>query len=109
VVVVLLLVIVAIIVFAGLGFAYHVLWVGVLVGLFLVLFQLVRAGLDPNHPAGRLNIGLLGSVGRFLVEISGRAAGRQQPPLPAEPSSSRVVPDASGRDRTYRHAFPRRR
>jgi len=61
--------------FLGLGFVYHVLWVAALVGLGIVVFRLGRAGLDPADPAGRMNIGVLDAVGRYLVEVTHRARG----------------------------------
>jgi Homeodomain-like domain len=58
--------------FAAFGFFWHVLWLGVLVGVLVLVGRLAMIGLDPNRPAGRLNIGVLNSLGRYLVEISER-------------------------------------
>lgn len=72
----LLLGLVVVIAFLGLGFLSHIFWIGVLVGLVLIVFQQMRAGLDPGRPAGRLNIRLLSSFGRYLEETTDRAVKR---------------------------------
>jgi|GEM_PF-6527619 len=99
----LLLGLVVVVVFTGLGFLSHVLWIGILVGLVLALVQLLRAGLNPSEPAGRLNIGLLRSLGRFLLEVTGRARGRYgatvpliSEPIPAQPARTLLVAEPAG-------------
>ena len=71
-----LIVIVLIVALAAFGFFWHVLWLGVLVGVLALFAQLAMIGLDANRPAGRLNIGVVSSVGRFLVEVTDRARHR---------------------------------
>jgi DNA-binding CsgD family transcriptional regulator len=72
----LLIGIVLVVAFAAFGFFWHLLWLGVLVGLLVLLGRLAVIGLDPNKPAGRLNIGVLNAIGRYLLEISERARHR---------------------------------
>jgi DNA invertase Pin-like site-specific DNA recombinase len=72
----LLIVIALIIALAAFGFFWHVLWLGVLVGVVALLTRLVLIGLDADRPAGRLNINVLHSFGRYLLEISERARRR---------------------------------
>lgn len=70
------------IVFLGLGFLSHVLWIGVLVGLLVAAVRLGRAGLNPSDPAGRMNINMLDAVGRYLVETTSRARSATTTPRP---------------------------
>jgi DNA invertase Pin-like site-specific DNA recombinase len=65
-----------VVVFATFGFFWHLLWLGVLVGVLLLIGRLAVIGLDPNSPAGRLNIGVLNALGRYLLEVSERARHR---------------------------------
>jgi DNA-binding CsgD family transcriptional regulator len=74
--VLLLLGIVLVVAFAAFGFFWHLLWLGVLVGLLVLVGRLAVIGLDPNSPAGRLNIGVLNALGRYLLEVRERARHR---------------------------------
>jgi DNA invertase Pin-like site-specific DNA recombinase len=75
-VVALLIVIALIVVLAAFGFFWHVLWLGVLVGVVALLTRVILIGLDSDKPAGRLNIGVVNAFGRYLLEISERARHR---------------------------------
>jgi hypothetical protein len=104
--------------FVGLGFVYHVLWVAAVVGLVIAGFRLGRAGLNPADPAGRMNIGVLDAVGRYLVEVTHRARGNARRPaagpvaVPVEPLRSVVAgeqrdvpPDPADRSRRVTQAM----
>ena len=55
--------------FTGLGFVSHILWLGLLVGAVLLVFHLLRSGVDTATPGGRLNLRLLAAARGYLDDV----------------------------------------
>lgn len=55
--------------FIGLGFISHILWLGVLLGPILVIVHMHRSGVDTSTRGGRLNRGLLTAVRDYLDDV----------------------------------------
>lgn len=84
----LLLALVAFLLFAGLGFFAHVLWLGLIASVLLLVVHMWRQGLSKSTPTSRLNVRLLAALRGFLDDvITSRTRGRQ---LQESRSSTRV-------------------
>lgn len=74
----LLLALVVFLLFAGLGFLSHVLWLGLVASGLLLMLHLWRHGLTKSTPTSRLNVRLLAALRGFLDDvITSRTRERQ--------------------------------
>jgi DNA-binding NarL/FixJ family response regulator len=84
----LLLALVVFLLFAGLGFFAHVLWLGLIASVLLLVVHMWRQGLSKSTPTSRLNVRLLAALRGFLDDvITSRTRDRQ---LQEGRSSTRV-------------------
>jgi hypothetical protein len=55
--------------FAGLGFFAHVLWLGLIASFLLLVWHMVRHGLARGTPTSRLNVRLIAALRGFLDDV----------------------------------------
>ena len=55
--------------FAGLGFFAHVLWLGLIASFLLLVGHMVRHGLARGTPTSRLNVRLIAALRGFLDDV----------------------------------------
>jgi hypothetical protein len=74
----LLLALVVFLLFAGLGFFAHVLWLGLIASVLLLVLHMWRQGLTRGTPTSRLNVRLVAALRGFLDDLlTSRARERQ--------------------------------
>ena len=84
----LLLALVVFLLFAGLGFFAHVLWLGLIASVLLLVVHMWRQGLARETPTSRLNVRLVAALRGFLDDLlTSRARERQ---LKEQRGSTRV-------------------
>lgn len=84
----LLLALVVFLLFAGLGFFAHVLWLGLIASVLLLVLHMWRQGLTRGTPTSRLNVRLIAALRGFLDDLlTSRARERQ---LREQQGSTRV-------------------
>lgn len=65
----LLLALVVFLLFAGLGFFAHVLWLGLIASVLLLVVHMWRQGLTKSTPTSRLNVRLVAALRGFLDDL----------------------------------------
>lgn len=65
----LLLALVVFLLFAGLGFFAHVLWLGLIASVLLLVVHMWRQGLTRGTPTSRLNVRLVAALRGFLDDV----------------------------------------
>ena len=65
----LLLALVVFLLFAGLGFFAHVLWLGLIASVLLLVVHMWRQGLARETPTSRLNVRLVAALRGFLDDL----------------------------------------
>ena len=65
----LLLALVVFLLFAGLGFFAHVLWLGLIASVLLLVLHMWRQGLTRGTPTSRLNVRLVAALRGFLDDV----------------------------------------
>ncbi len=74
----LLLALVVFLLFAGLGFFAHVLWLGLVAAVLLLVLHMWRQGLARSTPTSRLNVRLVAALRGFLDDLlTSRSRQRQ--------------------------------
>ncbi len=74
----LLLALVVFLLFAGLGFFAHVLWLGLIASVLLLVLHMWRQGLTRGTPTSRLNVRLVAALRGFLDDVlTSRARERE--------------------------------
>lgn len=74
----LLLALVVFLLFAGLGFFAHVLWLGLVASVLLLVVHMWRQGLARSTPTSRLNVRLVAALRGFLDDLlTSRSRQRQ--------------------------------
>ncbi len=87
----LLLALVVFLLFAGLGFLSHVLWLGLIASGLLLVLHMWRQGLKRDTPTSRLNVRLIAALRGFLDDILASRARERE--VRAQNSTERVRAD----------------